>query len=257
MTPLTEIEEQTFKQQTLEKLAKTPYACSALSKLSGGTANFVYRGTLHQPLSGHDSDAGIASSETTVVVKRSTDFVAINRDFPLDITRCVFEESVLRALAGFSQDIATPGGHAVVEAPRLYYFDRETHIQVLQDFAGTTDLRTILQSSYVNEALPGDSPRCVGRALGSWLRLFHNWASQPAQKHLLALVGPNPAMRRLKCLITYGSFIEILERYPEIIEGHRGTLEDVKAAMQYEFERPVTDADESRGLIHGDFWAGK
>ncbi|KAJ8113037.1 hypothetical protein ONZ43_g5248 [Nemania bipapillata] len=63
-------------------------------------------------------------------------------------------------------------------------------------------------------------------------------------------------MRQLKCLITYDSFIEILERHPETIEGYKDTLEDVRATMRYEFERPVTNGDEARGIIHGDFWAG-
>ncbi|KAI1170920.1 kinase-like domain-containing protein [Nemania sp. FL0916] len=251
MAPLTQAEEQALIQKVLHRLEGSSYACSALTKLSGGTANFLYRGDLIQPL-------GSGAAET-VIVKVSTDYVAINRDFPLDITRCDFENSMLKALDGFSRTISTPSGDTAVQVPRIYFFDPEMRIQILEYFHETIDLTTVLQSPSVNLTLPRLSPALMGYALGSWLRLFHNWASEPAQKALIAKVGSNLGMRKLKCLITYGSFIEILERHPELIEGHRDTLRTVKEAMTREFEQvPSEDEedDETRGLIHGDFWGG-
>jgi len=256
MATLTEADEQVLAQQVLNQLAPSTYACSSLNKLSGGTANFLYRGTLIQPLRRPGEDAVTAAAKT-VVIKVSTGFVAINRNFPLDITRCIFEEAMLHALVGFPQVIVTSSTHTLVQAPRLYSFDRERHTQILEDFVETTDLTTILESSSVECTLPGSSSQSVGRTLGLWLRSFHNWASAPAQRELVAQVGPNKGMRQLKCLITYDSFIEILVRYPEVIKGYKDTLEHVKAVMKYEFERPVTEGDHTRGLIHGDFWAGK
>ncbi|KAK8125751.1 uncharacterized protein PG998_001510 [Apiospora kogelbergensis] len=253
MAPLTEAEEQALARRVRHQLARTRYAVSAWTRLSGGTANFLYRGVLIKPLGGNDSTAA-----KTVVVKWSTDFVATNRDFPLDITRCDCEESMLQVLDGFPRTITSPSSGAVeVRVPQLYHFDRETHTQVLQDFADTTDLTTILQSpSAFQRTLPASSPMIVGQALGSWLRMFHSWASMPAQKTLLEGVGPNQGMRRLKCLTTYDSFIEILERHPEAIGGYKDTLEDVQAVMKQEFEKPPADGKGSSGLIHGDFWSG-
>ncbi|KAI1496178.1 kinase-like domain-containing protein [Biscogniauxia marginata] len=248
MAPLTQAEEQALVQQVLHQLAGSPYACSALVKLSGGTANFLYRGDLTQPLP--------SSAADTVIVKVSTDYVAINRDFPLDVTRCAFENSMLSALDGFPRTISTPSGDALVKVPRIYFFDQEMHIQVLEYFPDTTDLTTVLESPSVNLSLPRSSPTSIGRALGSWLRSFHTWSSEPAQNALLAEVGPNLGMRQLKCLITYDSFIEILERHPETIQGYRDTLQAVKAAMKHEFERLPVEGNATRGLIHGDFWGG-
>jgi hypothetical protein len=253
MEPFNEEDEHAFAQRILDQLAQTPYACSALTKLSGGTANFLYRGVLLKPV----EEGTNTKAAQTVVIKRSTKYAAINRDFPLDITRCVFEESMLHALAGFCYTITTPSGPSVITAPRLYMFDRDTYTQVHEDFPGTIDLTTILQSVNVDQILPGSISRSVGYALGSWLRFFHKWTSEPAQAVLRERVGPNKGMRKLKCLITYDSFIEILERHPETIEGHKETLEAVKSAMKYEFERPPTEGDEIRGIIHGDFWSGK
>lgn len=240
-----EAEEQGLIQRALNQLADSPWACSALTKLSGGTANFLYRGDL-------------SKAANTVIVKVSTDYVAINRDFPLDVTRCDFENSMLSALDGFPRTISTPSGDTIVKAPRIYFFDQEMHIQILEYFPATSDLTTILKSPSVELTLPGSSPTSIGQAIGSWLRFFHKWASEPSQNALSAEVGPNKGMRQLKCLITYDSFIEILERHPETIEGHMDTLQAVKTAMKHEFARlPMEDDNETRGLIHGDFWGGK
>lgn len=74
-------------QALLSELSQTRYACSDLTKLNGGTANFLYRGTLLQPLD--PQDAAPESSIETVVIKHSEGFSPGNRDFLLDITRCV------------------------------------------------------------------------------------------------------------------------------------------------------------------------
>lgn len=62
-----------------ERLIGTPFDCSSLTLLGGGSMNFVYRGTLATP-----SPLG-----TTVIVKHTTDFLAVNQDFKVDKTRCV------------------------------------------------------------------------------------------------------------------------------------------------------------------------
>jgi hypothetical protein len=61
-------------------LFHTIYACSSLTLLSGGTANFLFRGILAQPLE---------DGTKTIVLKHSEEFVAANRNFELDVTRCV------------------------------------------------------------------------------------------------------------------------------------------------------------------------
>lgn len=74
-------------QKLLEQLSQTRYACSRLTKLSGGTANFLYRGSLLQPLDSQDGATNEVIS--TVVIKHSEGFVPGHRDFLLDVTRCV------------------------------------------------------------------------------------------------------------------------------------------------------------------------
>lgn len=80
-------DEDALVQQLMELLSNTRYACSALRKLKGGTANFLYRGNLVQPFGLQDE--AVTTMIGTVVVKHSTAFVPGNRDFSLDVTRCV------------------------------------------------------------------------------------------------------------------------------------------------------------------------
>jgi hypothetical protein len=89
MAPLNQAEEDAIAASIVQELSETPYACTSLTQLTGGTANFVYRGFLAQPLPADDG-----STAKSVIIKHSTDFVAINRDFPLDVTRCVIMPSL-------------------------------------------------------------------------------------------------------------------------------------------------------------------
>jgi hypothetical protein len=66
--------------QVQTSLKDSPYACSSLGKLAGGTANFVYRGVLSNPLK---------DASTTVIIKYTPPYVAVNPTFKLTETRCV------------------------------------------------------------------------------------------------------------------------------------------------------------------------
>ena len=62
-----------------DALTNTAYACSSFDRLSGGTANFTYRGYLEIP------EDGISS----IVIKHSEPYIARVPSWPLDISRCV------------------------------------------------------------------------------------------------------------------------------------------------------------------------
>ena len=70
---------------TLTRLAETGlFACSALKRMNGGTANFVYSGKLLP-----SQDVLQDERPDVVIVKHTTDYVALNRAFKLDRERCV------------------------------------------------------------------------------------------------------------------------------------------------------------------------
>lgn len=91
MTPLDPSEKDELTAQILLQLSKSPYACSSLTQLTNGTTNFVFRGTLIQPLCPRDSpeDGKVTSNTQTVIIKHSTSFCAVNKDLPIDVSRCV------------------------------------------------------------------------------------------------------------------------------------------------------------------------
>lgn len=100
----------------------------------------------------------------------------------------------------------------------------------------------------------------IGRDVGSWLRSFHEWSFSSSSSADLKDVGDNEPMRKLKYAITYDSFLKVLENsFPDLLEGHKPTLEQVKEVATKEFEKTSANGDASAdwGLIHGDFWTGK
>jgi len=84
MPGLDQTETDALTARILQKLAQTRYACLSLTLLSGGSANFIFRGLLATPLSEERS-----YTKTTVFVKHYADFLACSRDFKIDVSRCV------------------------------------------------------------------------------------------------------------------------------------------------------------------------
>jgi hypothetical protein len=145
-----------------------------------------------------------------------------------------------------------------IRTPHLYLFISEFNTQVIGDVPDTIDLKSILVSPIANSVLNQSLATSIGYALGSWLRSFHTWASAPVQAELRREIGMNESMRKLKSKITYDSFIQVLENFPDILEDRRNTLQDVKDLAAKEFEKNMGDeAGDSYGIIHGDFWSGK
>jgi hypothetical protein len=144
--------------------------------------------------------------------------------------------------------------------------DRETNTQVYEDLPDTVDLKTVIVSPTASTILTQSVAMAIGRRLGFWLRAFHTWASDTAQSRLRTEIARNEAMRKLKYDVTYGSFINVLENFPDVLgsdKGVRKTLEKARDTAATEFEQhparnPHDEVEEDGwGIIHGDFWTGK
>jgi len=68
------------KEKVLADLNSTPYACSSLTALSGGNANFIFRGSLKQKL---------PDGTPEVVIKHGEPYVAMSKNFEIPTSRCV------------------------------------------------------------------------------------------------------------------------------------------------------------------------
>jgi len=162
---------------------------------------------------------------------------------------------MLNALDSF---LFTTVDNLSLRTPHLYLSDRKTNTQILEDLSDTIDVKTMLESPTASSVLPHSISSAIGRALGAWLRSFHAWASEPTQADLQRDMGGNKSMRKIRYAISYGAFIDIVQKFPEIWEPRKKTLEEVRDMATAEYAKTAQDnAGENWGVIHGDFWAGK
>ncbi|KAH7342671.1 kinase-like domain-containing protein [Rhexocercosporidium sp. MPI-PUGE-AT-0058] len=225
-----------MKAKVESRLKDGPYACTSLEKLSGGTANFVYRGTLATPLS---------DGTKTVVIKHTEGYVAQSPGFKLTTTRCDYEQTILTALSTFPPIKHT---NITIQTPTMHLFSASTNTQVYSDLPSSLDLKTYVLTYSSTLILP--QCRRLGHALGLWTRNFHSWAQADEQKELVESMKGNVAMRDLKFMINYEALVGIVARFPGALKGCVEIFEKVR-----EERRGEIGGDEAV-LIHGDFWSG-
>jgi hypothetical protein len=97
MAPLEPQEERKIRDAVIEELIHSPYACSSLIQLHGGTVNFIYRGLLAEPDDNRDSTS--TKPIKSIIVKHSESFLSCNKDFSIDISRCVRISPAIRPVA--------------------------------------------------------------------------------------------------------------------------------------------------------------
>ncbi|CAI6335832.1 unnamed protein product [Periconia digitata] len=227
-------------------LSKTTFSCSNLTPLSGGTTSFVFLGNLNYPLP-PATGSGTSDTPSKAIVKYAAHHLSCSPEFLINPSRCEFEALMLAAL----QDglyVNTHADRLVVSTPRLYHFDQDNHVQVMEYFPNTTTLRDALPS------LTDSQATSIGRSVGLWLRSFHDWSSKPEQKRLRDTVERNKDMRALKWKITYEQGTQVLERFPDIVgKRSKEMWDEIKASHESGEE---ADSDDDFGVTHGDFWSG-
>lgn len=70
--------------QVKRELEPTAFACTSLTPLSGGNANFIFRGKLQKPLDDKTSE---------IAIKHGEGFVALSPALKLSTSRCVGRRS--------------------------------------------------------------------------------------------------------------------------------------------------------------------
>lgn len=162
-----------------------------------------------------------------------------------------FEEAILRALDGLPP---YSNADVTVKTPRVLHFDADTDTQILEDLPDSVDLKTFLLSS-VSSGMSKSSAESLGRALGSWLRSFHDWGSNKDQAGCKATLSKNESMKELKFWVNYTILIDTIANFPHILEKSRHVFEEVRDFAAAELTKQ--DHDDEYGIIHGDFWTGK
>ncbi|KAI2782880.1 kinase-like domain-containing protein [Daldinia loculata] len=231
--------------KVLESLKGTPYEASALDVLSGGTANFIYRASLIQPLE---------DGAQQVAVKHSEDYIATSPDFKLTLSRCRIEEECLKALSAFpivgKADESDPHNF-IVRTPKFYYFDETNNTQIQEYLQSGIDLKmhTLTVESGADLEITKHQSLQLGKALGRWLKGFHNWAAQ--QPGLRRAVVANKELQQLKHTINFSWLLDRVKQFPNVLGGAEGVFEEVGKMAAAELED-----DNQLQVIHGDFWTG-
>lgn len=260
-----------ISEEILQELSSTEYACSSLEKLSGGSANFIFKAALVKPL---------PDGTSAVAVKHGQGYVASMPDFQIPTVRCVshspcpvrvhgpwsmalgiehhltltvpqrVEEECLKALDGLPP--TTTGAYAV-RAPKLYHFNPETNTQVQEYFPDSLSLKDYALKHFSSSRDPSREPLCreLGRSLGVWLRDFHAWAARPEQARLREQIKSNEPMQRIKHFVNYSNLVETVAGFPAILADARETFEQIRDATAQELDLPNLQ------VTHGDFWTGK
>ncbi|KAL4793204.1 kinase-like domain-containing protein [Aspergillus venezuelensis] len=247
-------------QSSIEKdLANTPYACSKLTRLSGGTANFVYRGLLSTPL---------PDGTSTVIIKHAEEYLASDEGFKLSAERCLVEEFALRSMEGMHSVTTTQtpssqtegrGGEKyqiTAKTPKIYYFNRSSYTQIMEDLPDSLDLKSFILSPGVANTISQDWASSLGETLGTWLKSFHVWINHPHQGLTRGEFGKSTFMRDLKFAVNYDGLLSKIEVYPQILESSREIFQQVRDFAKSETEEGSESDAVGIGAMHGDFWSG-
>ncbi|KAK4106904.1 hypothetical protein N658DRAFT_512627 [Parathielavia hyrcaniae] len=227
-----------LSEEILLELRSTAYACSSLKPLSGGTANFIFKGTLTDPL---------PDGTKEVAVKHGEDYIASMPDWQIPTTRCRAEVECLKALGGLP---ATAGAYTV-RAPKLYHFSPDTNTQVQEYLPEALSLKEYALKHFSSHD-PSRQPLCLelGRGLGVWLRGFHRWASLPEQSAFREAVKSNAPMQKIKHQANYATLVDTVANFPSILGDAKETFEKIREATAAELDRSDLQ------ITHGDFWTG-
>ncbi|KAH6624462.1 kinase-like domain-containing protein [Chaetomium sp. MPI-SDFR-AT-0129] len=236
MTTTAQVEKLT--EQVLDELSTTEYACSSLKTLSGGSANFIYKGTLIKPLSDGTKE---------IAVKHGEEFIASFPQYKIPLSRCQAETDCLKAMAG----LPPTKGTFAVHTPKLHYFNPKTSTQVQELLPQALSLKDYALKNFASPD-PSRKPLSIelGRSLGAWLHQFHEWAKLPEQAGFREIAKLNDAMRRIKHTSNYATALATVDNYPSV-------LADAKETLQKSMEAAEKELDGSDlQVTHGDFWTG-
>ncbi|KAK5999189.1 4-hydroxytryptamine kinase-like protein [Cladobotryum mycophilum] len=223
--------------QILYALSSTEYACSSLSRLSGGILNFVYRGTLSRTL---------PDGATTVIIKHAEERMPGLEGFSLSTHRSFFETQVLRAVHGRVTELGYNGIDVIV--PRVYRFNAEHSTQLLEDFKGQTTMREFLQSQ-CSQSISSEFVTRLGTSLGSWLGALHVWGEGKSPTDLTGEEQENCEVQDASFNFYYDNPLRKIDQFPHLLGSSRETFERVKQRAAEDLKN--RDATKF-GIIHGD-----
>ncbi|KAG0301579.1 hypothetical protein BGZ98_008211 [Dissophora globulifera] len=224
----------------------------AVKKLSGGNANYVYRGTIVEPRT------DLFGGRSTVVIKHAAAHMATNRPMALYVDRMTFEETALGIVAEASDNKNNNNSKSkedetiettYVKVPRVLYWDPKSNI-VIQEDAG---IKSKNLKEFISTLAQPPSPRLakeIGSSLGEFIARLHLYGFRH-RSELYPEKMANTEALGLSRLVLYDQFPKAASKY----------MKD-----QPQFDRDVLDLaskwggdrmmNEPETFAHGDYWPG-
>ncbi|RSL91619.1 hypothetical protein CDV31_015432 [Fusarium ambrosium] len=226
-------------------LKGTQFEPSTLTKLSGGSVNWIYLAKLSTPL-----DDGT----TEVLVKHGEPWMASKPEFPLAMLRCRIEVESLRSLSGcssFGRCDSMDTYHFVARTPNFLHFDHDATNQIQEFLPNGINLKDYVLQHYSATTPQSFEPQCrqLGEALGKWLKGFIEWTTR--QDEHRDVVAGNDFAQDIKHMVNFSWLNERVKDFPDILEHVKDTLGEVEQMAAAERK----DVNKHQ-IIHGDFWTG-
>ncbi|PPQ99513.1 hypothetical protein CVT24_005303 [Panaeolus cyanescens] len=220
-------------------LASTPFACTSIKALSGGTANFVYRLTLDQPYKGHKA----------LVLKHGKGFVKNSPEFALDLARQKFEVEALRHV------FAWLPSDWLVRVPEVHLFDENENVIIMDDTGkDSMNLKDYLQKGMAST----ETARIIGTELGRFLGALHSWGKSNVD--IQKAVSGNVQGKAIKAMYYYGGLKPTLDGSAKVPFLSDPTLdvspEDMQVVEQISAETMQAIQEANGAFVMGDFWPG-
>ncbi|KAK1836887.1 putative carboxypeptidase [Podospora conica] len=234
----------------LNHVKGTVHDCwDSLTPVIGGSTNVVCRGNLRQP--------GFSRFDVgTVILKYTTDSLAVNADFKLEASRCETEVAMMRMLSA-QPDLP-------FRSPRVLSFFRAPGghgIQVHDDFGAVLSVSDVLRSPTTDPAVAV----AIGVEAGRCLKSFHQFTATfglPLGGSPKPSTFVNQPMRNTKYNTSYKNLVDVLGSFPGVLEGDDSVLMECVQLLAHdeleEMQRFDAGAEALKGwgMIHGDFCAG-
>lgn len=214
-------------------LDKTEWRVTKLTRVSGGNANFTYRGFL-------------ADHDQTIFIKHAEPFAALNQGYMLDATRSDFEWMMLQVLSG---KLESKTKQLEVRTPKVLGLRGTT--KLIEDLPNSLTIKAFL--SQYGSTIESNVASTLGAALGNWLAQFHRWLNGDEQeaKDTRAKLRSNPLIGP-RANLYIGSYKDCMKLVPKDTVAWPTAEEFSKIE---EHVRSLYSAGNE--AIHGDFWTGK
>lgn len=219
----------TTDEEVLKYLEERNIQATGVQKLTGGSANFVWRVQLKEKR----TDLG---DRPSIVVKHAESFVAFDANLEFDAARMNYEIAAMRLAS--DPAISLPK----MAVPSVYSYDTENNVAFMEDVDGSATVK-----AYISDLAEPPSPELsheIGSLLAQFIARLHHYGL--AKRDVLKSKFDHPVGVNLVKAYFY-------DRAESVMKGFGIESPDAVAAAAYAGEQMLTNP---QTFCMGDYWTG-